>query len=83
MFDSRTQEQLNHLRCNDLLRQAEKHRRRRQILAANGKGQSGLHAPVMHRIGKGLSKVGDSLQERYGSPHEQPTNGRAYQPDTA
>ena len=55
---------LQHIYYEESLRQAEKERLIRQILAAN-KGDSRRHHRALHWLGSRLVAWGNSLQERY------------------
>jgi len=56
----------------DLLRAAEPSQRARALLPNDEK--LGVHARILTRMGKTLSKVGDTLQEHYNTLPESPVH---------
>ena len=80
MLMSPFQDQLVRLHREDMLRKAEEARRVKDLLGANGKPE--VYAPMLARVGKALSTMGDNLQERYGKLEKQPVPLESFWADT-
>ena len=81
MLMSPFQDKLDRLHREEMLRKAEKARRNKDLLNANGKPE--VYAPMLARVGKALSSMGDNLQERYGKLDKQPVPLESFWSDTA
>ena len=77
MLDNQIQEKLVEYYQADMMRQAAEARRAKTLQAANGNKSS--RKPVLARVGKALSTMGDNLQERYGVLDKQATQQSEYQ----
>jgi len=62
------EQELARAHCEELRRQAERFRLAHSVRVDNG--ETGVHRVVLARVGKVLSALGDSLQERYKTMEE-------------
>lgn len=80
MLMSPFQEQLDRLHREGMMRKAEEARRTKDLLNANGKPE--VYAQMLARVGKALSSMGDTLQDRYGKLDKQPVPLESFWADT-
>jgi hypothetical protein len=74
------QDRLDRLHRDEMMRKAEKGRSIKDLPYANRKPE--LYAPMLARVGKALSTMGDNLQERYGKLDKQPVPLESFWADT-
>ena len=78
MFEIPLQDKLSEYRRAEMMHQA-KEAHRAQLLEAANKNQTSTRKPVLARVGKVLSTMGDNLQERYGLLEEQAAQQNKHQ----